>query len=417
MNGLTVLIGMVIFRLSDLLEQNVVQSSHSYRILRKCLYGSALLDIERAVPADLRIAGFGVRQQSHRQCDGNRRRHQNHPEGGLFVVQHGPDPLLHAHLAKGQWTGGDLPGVDAARKQGGGVGLLFFRTEIPDHFLVTGHLDIPAQQNICHPHQGIEPVNGQEQKAQRLPPVIPAGEVGPFMGDHMLPRLLTQGAGQTDHGPEESENERGVDVVAEEDVPLSPHPLPQPPPDPDAADQCPKAHNQRAQEPHIGKHRQPHLQRVDTGPRRGPQGLGVDGVHRLVDGIKAALDLGRGVIQALGRDDLPAGHQTEAGLQNSGNEKPHRHQGPQGADHPPGSLLQRKPRQDHRQHHKACRIAGVQDVKKQLGHGHTSSKVSIIRRISSISARDRLRRRVKAARNPGRLPEKVSSTNRSDCMA
>ena len=192
---------------------------------------------------------------------------------------------------------------------------------------------------------------------------------------------------------------------------------PQPPPDPDAADQCPKPHAQHTQEPHVGTHRQPHLQRVDTGPRRGPQGLRVDGIHRLVDGIKAALDLGRGVIQALGRDDLPAGHQTEAGFENSGNEKPHRHQRPQGADHPSRSLLQQRPRQDHRQHHKACRIAGVQNVKKQLGHGHTSSKVSIIRRISSISARDRLRRRVKAARNPGRLPEKVSSTNRSDCMA
>ena len=375
----------------------------------------AVLNIENAVVSNFSRLGLRVCQQRYRQHSSQNYRRQNHPECRLLVVEYRFDPLLHAHLTEGQGAGSDASGIDGAAEQGRGVGLLFSGAVIADHLLVAGQLDVPAQQKIGQPHGGIEPVDRQQRKAQGLPPVIPAGDVCLLVGDHMAPGGLIQVGGQVDLRTEQAENEGRADAVAEEHA-VSRDGFPYLPPDPVTGDHRPQAHDHHTQHPDVGEHRQPDLQGIDTGTRCRSERFGIHGVYNVVHDRHAAVNDGGLVKEAFGWDDLRAGDQTEGGFE-AAEDQPQGHQRPEGADHPPGRFLQKQPCQYHAQHHPDGGNAGVQHIEKQIGHGHTSSKVSIIRRISSISALDRDRRRVKAARNDGRFPEKFSSTNRSDCMA
>ena len=98
--------------------------------------------------------------------------------------------------------------------------------------LVAGKLNIPAEQGVGQPDQGIEPVDGQNQIAQRLPQVVFPLQVHPLMGNDMVNIRLGKVWGKIDPGVENAQDERGGDSGAEGDViPVEngiPHPAAKP---------------------------------------------------------------------------------------------------------------------------------------------------------------------------------------------
>ena len=245
--------------------------------------------------------------------------------------------------------------------------------------------------------------------------MIPAAQVRLLMGDHMGTGGLGKIGGKVDPRAQETEDEGGFDAVAEPHI-VRRDGFPNLSAYPEDGDASPDSHGSHAQNPKIGEDRQPDLEGIDTGARCGAQGFGIDGIYEPVNGVDAAFDGGGLVEKAIRRDQLGAGDQAEGGFQTA-EEQPQGDQRPQRTDQTAGGFFQEQPGDDHSKHHPGGGEAQIQDAQEQVGHGHTSSQESIILRISSISAADRLRRLVKAARNEGRLPEKVSSTKRSDCMA
>ena len=151
------------------------------------------------------------------------------------------------------------------------------------HLLVAGQLDVPAQEHIAQPQGGVEPVDRQQQKAQGLPPVIPAADVGALMGEDMAADGLVQTGRQVDVRAEQTKEEGGVDPVAEENARLQQHGFAHLPPDAQAGYQRPERHGSHAQKPEVGEDGNPDLQGIDTGAGGGAQGLGIDGVHGIVN--------------------------------------------------------------------------------------------------------------------------------------
>ena len=75
-------------------------------------------------------------------------------------MQHGFDPGLYPHLPEGQGAGGHQPGRRTAGQKGFGISLAVRPAFPPRHLFIAGHFNIPAQQHIRRPQQGIEPVEG-----------------------------------------------------------------------------------------------------------------------------------------------------------------------------------------------------------------------------------------------------------------
>ena len=46
-----------------------------------------------------------------------------------------------------------------------------------DDFFIAGKLNVTTQQNISQPHERIEPMNRQQEKTKRLPPMVFAANV------------------------------------------------------------------------------------------------------------------------------------------------------------------------------------------------------------------------------------------------
>ena len=86
----------------------------------------------------------------------------------------------------------------AAVQKSGGIGLSLRQIHELHYPLVTGHLNILAQQDVADPHQGIEPVEHQGQKANELDPVIPLVQVGALVGQNLLPGVVADPGGNVD---------------------------------------------------------------------------------------------------------------------------------------------------------------------------------------------------------------------------
>ena len=172
-------------------------------------------------------------------------------------MQHRLHPVPDPHLAEGQGTQHQpAPPGHGAVQQGLGIGGPLGPVHIPHHPLVAGQLNVPAQQDIRRPDQGVEPVYRHQQMAQRLPPVVPAAQMGPLVAQHALQGLPLQPRGQIHPGPENAQDKGGGDVVAE--VNLLPHPdggrhLP---PQPQIAHSRPAQHRRHAHQPYPGQVRQ-----------------------------------------------------------------------------------------------------------------------------------------------------------------
>ena len=133
-----------------------------------------------------------------------------------------------------------------------GVGLLLRHIHGLHHPLVAGGLDIPAEQPIGRPHQG-------------LPQLVAPPQMGVFVGDDVGHLPLVHAAGQIDSGPQHTQQERGRHRVAYPDIVPQAHGLPHTEPQPDGAGDA--VQQQRA------AHRQPdgHIGREIAGhgiPRR-----------------------------------------------------------------------------------------------------------------------------------------------------
>ena len=107
------------------------------------------------------------------------------PKGRFFIVHNALDPFFHACLTKGKRAGGDPAAVDTAVKKCGGVSTHFILLHMLDDLLIASCFNIPAQQNISKPKHRVEPVNAQQKKSDRLPPVILALDMCLLMGDHI----------------------------------------------------------------------------------------------------------------------------------------------------------------------------------------------------------------------------------------
>ena len=104
--------------------------------------------------------------------------------------------------------------ADAAMEQGLGIVGPLVGAQLLDDPFVTGQLNVPAQQDVGCPHDGVEPVDGKQQKAQRFPPVVSAADVGALVGDDVGPVRFVHMIGEVDLRLEDAEDEGGVHILA-----------------------------------------------------------------------------------------------------------------------------------------------------------------------------------------------------------
>ena len=333
------------------------------------LHGLPLPGINPVVHPDLLHADHWISEKTHRcrRAGDQRRRHQPAPRPP--IAHDCLHPGLDPHLAEGQWTGSHGPAADAAAEQGGGISAAVLLLQRPDHLLVAGPLDIPAQQGIGRPQQRVEPVDGEEQEAQRLPPVVAPADVSPLMGDHIGQIPFLQPVGQVDHRPQEPQDKGRIHPLALPDIfpekGGSAHPAPQA----QIADQGVEQQQDHPCQPEPGQDKGPDLGGVGTGRRRRGQGLRQNGVDGAVEGGDTAADLGLSGVEDLRRQGLGAGQEAQGALDGDRTEQPEGHQSPEEAEAPPGRPPEDRPQRQHHQHQPAGGEALVDQLEKDRFHG------------------------------------------------
>lgn len=104
-----------------------------------------------------------------------------------------------------------------------GVALPLLPGKAADHRLITGGFDVPAQEEVGHPHERMEPIDRQQHKAQRLPPGIAPADMRPFMRQDMDGISAFHVKGQIDGGVNQSQNKGRFHIFALLDTLLQPH--------------------------------------------------------------------------------------------------------------------------------------------------------------------------------------------------
>ena len=308
--------------------------------------------------------GFGTGQKTDRRRNGGQHRHHQHPDRGLFIVEHRLDPRLNPHLAEGQRTGRHRAAADAAPDQCLGVIGPVFPVKTLDDPLVAGQLQIPAQQDIGQPQQGLEPIDAQQHKAQQLPPVVPAGDMGPLVGQHMLQVLVGETKGHIDPGPRQAQHEGRGDLFALIDVVPKPDRRGHPAAQPQIAQSRVEKQGRRPGQPEKRQNGNPDLQRVGAGSRIGRKVLlerriddPVHGLHTAGNGrSRRPLD-----VQGHG---LGAGQQAPDRLHRHRAQEPQGHHGPEQQPRPLGRFFQQQPQHQHRQHQPARRDGQIDHPQK-----------------------------------------------------
>ena len=103
-------------------------------------------------------------------------------------MEHALYPFFDAGLAESQRAGDRAAPPRAACKQRLRVRFFPVRPQLSDDFFVTGELNVPAKQKIGEPAQGIEPVDAEDEKAQRLPQMISPAQMRVFVREEMCIR-------------------------------------------------------------------------------------------------------------------------------------------------------------------------------------------------------------------------------------
>ena len=314
-----------------------------------------------------------IRQKAHRHNDAHGDRRRDHPERGLFVAQRVLHARAHAHLAEGERTGGKHTPRHAARKQRARIVLDLPRVHAAQHALVAGQLDVAAEQGIGKPQQRVEPVDRQQGKAQRLPPVVTPREVRALMREHTPPLRLVQRGGQIDARAQDAEDERRGDLVANINI------LPQrnggahAPPQPQIAHERVEQHRREADEPHPAREIGPHIEQVDACQRRGGKALAQRRVHRVVDELHAARDGRCGIeLHDLGAEGLRARDQAQRALDGERQHQAQRDHAPEQDVHPLRGPFKHEAQHQHDQHQPARRNAQIEELEKNNAHTLTT---------------------------------------------
>ena len=136
-------------------------------------------------------------------------------DGNVYVNPYMPV----SYLPYGYQSAGKL-----TREQANNTGLegieYFVHPSETEDFYTYQECGTPIDQHIGYPAQGIEPVNGQDQKAQRLPPVVTPCQVRLFVGNYRPHSRLVHTGRQIDFGPDQPQDKRRLHMVAQEDVSL-----------------------------------------------------------------------------------------------------------------------------------------------------------------------------------------------------
>ena len=349
----------------------------------------------------------GVGQQADRRRSAHHHSSRRHPHGRLFIPQSPADAPLDADLAEGHRTRRHRPPGSGAIQKRLGIRPLVRLLQVPQHRLVTGVFHIPAQQDIRRPQQGVEPVHRQQQKRQGLHPVVPVPDVGPLMGQHIVPASPVQAEGQVDAGPDKPQHKGRRGLFAFPHAVLQPHRRPQPHPQPHIAACQIQRHGRHAHKPH---HRGDVAQALPRPGRR----LRCRRTGGTADGGKPAGYRCSRRRQHVSGDRLRGGHQADAGpgQQVPRPQQPHRHNGPQAIVRRPGRFFQHHPQHHHQQHQPPGGNRPVQNGQKKLFHGQFSFPLSSISCCSCRTSFSESRRpRAKAATKAGREPSKVLSTS------
>ena len=300
---------------------------NSFQIKTALLHGVLLGLLLRSQRRFLLPGGTGHQAQCHKGNGQNAA--QTHPEAVLLIVQHSQDPLLYADLAEGD--GADkVRLLCAALQQRSGVGFPLLRLHELHHPLITGHFDVPAQQDVGKPHKRVEPVQSQGQEADHLDPVIPLVQMGAFMLQNVLPGLFAHAHGDVDSRLDEAQDKGGIDPVA---FPAAPdaHSLPH-----------------LLFQPHIGHHTVNTEAKCHSAPDPGN--------HRCPPGIRKSRRHGN------------LGLQAQIALDLHRQQQPDPCQQPQQADVFLRGSAQDQPRGDYRKDHDAAVKTGGKQVFKHMGH-------------------------------------------------
>ena len=97
----------------------------------------------------------------------------------------------------------------AQTEEGGGVLDGVVGVEGLDHRLVAGGLNVPAEQPVGQPQQGVAPVQAQSHPGQGLGPVIPPADVGLLVEEDVLPVAGSHAGGGDRSGAGKSRRRRG----------------------------------------------------------------------------------------------------------------------------------------------------------------------------------------------------------------
>ena len=281
-----------------------------------------------------------IRQKAHRHNDAHGDRRRDHPERGLFVVKRIPNTFFDANFTERQRAGDDRLARHTARKQHRGIGLDGALVHRADHTLVAGQLNIAAEQRICEPQYGIEPVDSQQRETQRLPPVVVPCKVCMLVCKHILLLNLVQSGRQINARLHHAENERRGDGIAKINVILNGERHAHAPAQPKIAYERVEQHGSKADEPHPAREIGPHIKRVDACQRRGGKMLAERRIHSIVDDAHTARDGRRGVeLHDRGTDRFGTGDQAQSTFDGKWQHKPQRDDAPKENIHPLGRTL------------------------------------------------------------------------------
>ena len=237
-----------------------------------------------------------------------------------------------------------------------------------DHRLITGSLHIPAQEEVGHPHERMEPIDGQQHKAQHLPPGITPADMRPFMRQNMDGISAFHVKGQIDGGMNQSQNKGRFHIFALLDALLQPHRCGHPAPQAQGGEKRIAQHSHHTEEPNPRQHPSQHLSRVDALPRCSSQGIGEDGIYHPIDHRHAAVDLRLGGGKHGLRQRLDAGNEAQWAFNGHRTQKPKPHQPPHGAEHGLGRPAQQQPQRQHRQHQPPGGDAPIDKAQKYSFH-------------------------------------------------
>ena len=89
-----------------------------------------------------------------------------------------------------------------------------------DDFFIAGKLNVTTQQNISQPHERIEPMNRQQEKTKRLPPMVFAANVRLFVGNNVLQILTIHVEREIDSRFDNAQDKRRTYILTLENVAL-----------------------------------------------------------------------------------------------------------------------------------------------------------------------------------------------------